>query len=161
MRQLEESDATQDYCNWLNDPEVNKYLETREADISGLKDYIAKQLSNPNSFFVGIFDKASGKHIGNLKLEPIDWENKKAIIGILIGDKNFWGKGISGEAIKLAVAYAFYDLGLNEIILGVIANNVPAVKSFEKTGFKAYSIEKNSIKHGEKLFDKIMMRIKK
>lgn len=161
LRQLIESDASQEYCNWLNDPEVNKFLETRQSTIEELKEYIKKQLSDPNSIFFGIFDKEKDLHIGNLKLEPIDREKKSAVVGILIGNKYFWGKGLGTEAINLVVKYAFEELGLEKIELGVIANNLWAIRSYEKAGFKIDEVQKNAIRHGEETFDKIKMSIKK
>src|SRR3989344_2262706 len=103
LRALTLADASPEYCAWLNDPEVNEYLETRQSTISELKTYIQKQIDDPNAIFVGIFDKVNDVHIGNIKLEPIDWQKKKAIFGILLGNKNYWGKGIGTEATELIV----------------------------------------------------------
>lgn len=161
LRELTLADATPTYCNWLNDPEVNKYLETRQATIDDLQAYIQKQIADPHSFFVGIFDKNNDTHIGNIKLEPIDWSKKRAIFGILIGDKNYWGKGIGTEATKLIVDYAFYTLNLNEIELGVIVDNKKAARVYEKVGFKIVKIKKNAINHDGVLYDDIIMVIKR
>lgn len=55
LRKLDEKDATQKYCSWLNDPEVNKYLETREATIEELRQYIKDKNKNPNCLFLEFF----------------------------------------------------------------------------------------------------------
>src|SRR3989339_1399978 len=115
LRALTMNDASEEYCSWLNDKVVNKYLETRESTIEDLKKYIQKQVDDPNSFFVGIFDIVNDRHIGNIKLEPIDWKGKKAVFGILIGNKNYWGRGIGQEATKLIVDHAFSDMDIEEI----------------------------------------------
>ncbi|PJA01923.1 N-acetyltransferase [bacterium (Candidatus Gribaldobacteria) CG_4_10_14_0_2_um_filter_41_16] len=161
LKLLEESNVTREYCDWLNDPAVNKYLTTKESTIDELRQYIKKQVQDPNSFFVGIFEKTNDLHIGNIKLEPIDWKNKKAVFGILIGNKSYWNKGIGTEATKLICDYAFKKMGMEKVELGVIASNIPAIKSYEKVGFKVDKIEKNVIRQGDKLFDKIEMSIKK
>lgn len=135
LRKLTETDVTPTYCSWLNDPEVNKYLETKSATLKSLKKYVQAKIANPHCVFMGIFDKATGKHIGNVKLEPIDRERGSAVFGIMIGDKNYWGKGFGTEATKLFVQYAFYVLGLSVVSLGVIENNASAVKSYQKAGF--------------------------
>jgi len=159
LRLLRESDATQEYCNWLNDPEVNKYLETREATIEDVKKYIKERIDSANCFFMGIFDKKNDKHIGNIKLEPIDWDKKSGITGILIGDKDYWGKGIGTEATKLMVDYGFNELGLKEIELGVISENKAAIKVYENVGFVVDHIEKKAKKHGDIFYDMIVMKI--
>jgi len=160
LKTLSEKDATKEYCSWLNDPEVNKYLETKSATIAELKKYIREKNNNPNCLFLGIFFKKNNKHIGNIKLEPMDFKNLKATLGILIGNKNYWGKGIGNEVMKLLIKYAFSKLNLKEINLGVISENKRAISLFKKVGFKINHIEKKSIQHDEKLFDKIVMVIK-
>ncbi len=151
LRTLSEKSATKEYCGWLNNPEVNQYLETREATTAGLKKYIEKKNRNPNCLFLGIFFKENQKHIGNIKLEPIDFKNRKATIGILIGEKDYWGRGIGAEATALLVDYGFKDLNLKEINLGVRAQNKAAIRVYEKVGFKVEKIE---------LSDKVSMSIK-
>ena len=161
LRTLDEKNATQEYCGWLNNPEVNKYLETREASIANLKQYIKGKNEVPNCLFLGIFLKGNNKHIGNVKLEPIDLKAKKATFGILIGDKNCWGKGIGTEVTKIVMNYAFNDLGLEEVNLGVLSENKAAIKIYEKVGFYIEKKVKKGIQHGNKFYDKIVMKIRK
>lgn len=150
---LTQKNATKEYAGWLSDLEVNRYLVTKKATVSELKKYIREKNSDPNCLLLGIFCK--DKHIGNIKLEPIDFKNLKARIGILIGDKNYWGKGIATEAIELLVKYGFDKLKLKEIDLAVEPENKPAIRVYEKVGFvKAGLNESNklllmSIRHGE------------
>ncbi|MFH1536889.1 MAG: GNAT family protein [Patescibacteria group bacterium] len=159
LRKLINKDATKKYCSWLNDPGVNKFLETRKSTIKDLKEYIKKQNHNQDSLFLGVFDKKNNVHIGNIKLEPIDWKKKKAIFGIIIGDKNYWGRGVGQEATKLTISYAFKNLGLKEIELGVISQNERARKAFERSGFKVTGLEKKAMNHDGILYDKVIMKI--
>ena len=161
LRELKEEDASQEYCNWLNDPLVNKYLETKKATIKELKKYIREKKENENCIFLGIFIKDTDKHIGNVKLEPIDWNDKKATLGILIGDKNYWGKGICTIATKLVTEYAFEKLGLKKIDLGVLSENKAAIVCYLKSGFKIDNFIPKAVKHENILYDKITMSIKK
>ncbi len=161
LRVLEVKDATQEYCYWLNDPEVNKYLETKGATTEELKEYINEKNKSSKCLFFGIFYRENDKHIGNLKLEPIDFDGKRATFGILVGDKKYWGMGIGIEATKLIVDWAFDILDLKEVNLGVIAENKAAVKTYEKVGFHIDNIEKSSIKSDNKFYDKITMSIKR
>ena len=157
LRELTENDASEAYCEWLNDPIVNKYLETRETTIEDLKQYIRSKKENPNCLFFGVFLKENDKHIGNVKLEPIDYKEKTSYFGMLIGEKEQWGKGLGTEATRLAVDYAFNVLHLKEIMLGVIAENKAAIRVYEKTGFQIKRVNKKKIKHGSKLYDQIIM----
>ena len=136
LRELTTDDARQEYCDWLNDTEVNQYLITRNSTLEELKEYIQKQIDNPNSLFVGMFDKKNDQHIGNIKLEPIVWKKRKAELGILIGSKNYWRKGFGTEAIKLIIDYSYTSLKLNFIEIAVFSENKVALKMYEKVGFK-------------------------
>ena len=65
LRLLHEKDASEKYCDWLNDVEVNKFLETKKMCIGDLRAYIMYHTENKNSSLIGIFDKNNNKHIGN------------------------------------------------------------------------------------------------
>lgn len=161
LKIMQERNASADYCNWLSDSEVNKYLETKSATSQELKNYIKEKLADDNCLFFGIFMKIDNKHIGNLKLELIDWQKKSADFGILIGDKNYWGQGLATEATKLIVDFAFNKLNLEILKLGVIADNLAALKVYEKIGFKVDEIKKGVPSYGGRLVEVISMTIKR
>lgn len=160
LKHLKNSDASEEYCSWLNNKEVNKYLETRETSIKDLKSYIRDKNASKDTLFFGIFYNKNNKHIGNIKLEPINPMEGKAALGLLIGNKDYWGKGIGTEATKLLIQYAFDNLKINEINLGVISENKAAIRVYEKAGLKIRKTEKKAIKHGDKKYDKVIMSIK-
>lgn len=161
LRQLKVSDASDEYVSWLKDVDINRYLQTKDTTVEELKDYIKQKMDDKNVFFVGIFDNETNIHIGNIKLEPIEWDKREATFGILIGNKNFLGRGIGTIATSLIVKYAFEKLGLQKIILGVIIENKPAIRCYEKVGFKITKTIKNGIENEGKFFDKIIMEIDK
>lgn len=158
LRALSEEDATAEYVAWLNDPEVNKYLETRHVTLSELRDYIRSKKESSTAILMGIFWKKNGRHIGNVKLEPINKEKKTATMGILIGDKDYWGKGVATETINLVTAYAFSNLKLKLIELGVIAENAAAIRVYKKCGFETVRVEPKAMDHDGILYDKVVMR---
>lgn len=143
LRELKPGGVTQKYASWLNDPQVNKYLETKKATIEGLRVYVKEKMKDPKVIFLGIFDKKNKGHIGNIKLEPVDFINKSAELGILIGDKSYWGRGYAIEAIDLLCDWAFEKLGLKYLTLGVYASHTSAIKAYEKAGFKIVSKKAN------------------
>lgn len=158
LRELSEDDATAEYAAWLNDPEVNKYLETRHVTLPELRDYIRGKKESPTAILMGIFWKENGRHIGNVKLEPINKEKKTATMGILIGDKDYWGKGVATETTNLVTEYAFSDLKLELIELGVIAENAAAIRVYKKCGFETVRVEPKAMDHDGILYDKVVMR---
>lgn len=146
LRELSEADATAEYCAWLNDKKVNKYLETKQMELGKLKNYVNKKKEKKDCIFLGIFLKKSNTHIGNIKLEPIDWENKRAVTGMMIGNKSYWGKGLATEALELLTDWAFKTIGMKAINLGVISKNKAAIKVYGKAGFKKIQKTANGYK---------------
>ena len=148
-----------DYVDWINNAEVNKYLETRgNYTIDLLKSYIEEQYKN-EVYFWAIHLKETEKHIGNIKIDPIDLENNSGEYGILMGDKDNWGKGYGKEASLRIIKYCFEELNLNQITLGVIDANINAVKLYEKIGFKVDELKKNIGIYNNKLCNSLRMSL--
>lgn len=142
LRALREKDATQRYCDWLNDSIVNQYLSTRSATIPELESYIRSKNESAGCVFLGIFTK-DHEHIGNTKLEPIT--SAKAVFSILIGSKDHWGGGIGTEVTQIMVEYAFDVLKVNTVELGVKQDNAGAIKVYKKIGFQVSESHENGI----------------
>lgn len=124
-----------DYLGWLNDSKVNVYLESRgNYTMDMLKAYIENQYK-AEVYFWGIHLKDSNKHIGNIKIDPINKETNSGEYGILMGDVSNWGKGYAKEASIRIIDYCFNELELSKVTLGVVADNIAAVKLYEKIGF--------------------------
>mgnify|MGYP002725587277 CR=1 FL=1 len=160
VRTMETSDATERYASWLNDPEINRYLGTKSATIEELRDYISNWNQQSNALFFGIFIK-DGAHIGTIKLEPIDIENKTAMIAIMIGDKSTWGKGYGSEAMKLLIDWCFEELKLEKITLGVVSTHMSAIQAYEKLGFEGYEVEPQCLHYGDEVHDRLYMALKR
>jgi RimJ/RimL family protein N-acetyltransferase len=118
---------------WRNNPEVYKWcrqyepleLWTHEAWLSSLKDRTDVKM-------YGIFD---GDHpIGVCGLTSLDLINRKAEFSIYVGEEH-WGNGYGIKALKVLCAHGFMALGLNHIF-GETFDGNPAIKTFEKVGFK-------------------------
>ena len=137
LRPVNVSDATDEYVSWLNDEEVNQFLEIRfiQHTLDMLRVYIEKVSKDHGILFLAIIRKDTDKHIGNIKLGPVDWYHRVGDIGIMIGDKASWGQGYAGEAIRLLSDYAFRELVLHKLEAGAYENNVGSIRTFSKAGF--------------------------
>ena len=138
LRPLERTDLNERYLSWLNDPEVTRYTETGTFPTSAedLENYYRSVTGSKNDVMLAVVEKKSGRHVGNVKLGPIHWVHHRATFGILIGEMEFWGKGVGLEATRLMVEYGFQRLNLHRIDLGVFAEHEEAVKCYKKAGFK-------------------------
>lgn len=136
-RRLTHADAGGPYKKWLNDDDVNKFLTAKKKcwDESAIKAYIDIQNNNDSSILIGIFLKADGKHIGNIKIDEINYNHGRAVIGFMIGDKGEWGKGYATESLIAISEYADKELKLSKLLTGCCALNIGSHKSILKAGF--------------------------
>lgn len=67
----------------------------------------------------------------HLSIFYINWQNRTAVTGAVIGEKNYWGKGYGTEAKMILLDYAFNTLNLRKI--------TSSVKAFNKRSL-AYSL---------------------
>lgn len=143
LRILSSEDVSAAYVSWMNDYDIVKYTESRFSpqNRESIKQFVTNA-NNANNTLFGIFSNDNKTHIGNIKLGPINWIHRYADIGIIIGNKEYWGKGVATEAINLVVEYAFNQLNLHKLISGAYQYNTGSVKAFKKNGFLEYYIEK-------------------
>lgn len=161
LREVRLSDVAGSYRNWMNDPEVTQYTEShsKKWSIKDLKNYVTEIKKDPNYLFLAITLKEKNKYIGNIKIGPINWEHKFSNIGIIIGEKAFWGKGLATEAIKLAVDFSFNKLSLHRLSAGTFANNIGSIKAFKKAGFLVEGIRKKKYLYNGDYIDEVLLGV--
>jgi len=131
------SDADDKYCRWMNDEQVTQYLESRfyPHSVDSIASYISQVNESSDSVLFAIVVKDENAHVGNIKIGSIDWIHRYADVGVMIGEKAYWGRGLATEAIQLVVDYAFNKLNLRRLEAGCYANNVASIRAFQKAGF--------------------------
>lgn len=159
LREVRLEDANENYSGWMNDPSVNKYLESRFSvhTIENLKEFISNMIGNQANVFFAIVLKDGDRHIGNIKLGPINNVHHFADIGILIGEKDCWGKGYATEAIDLVVKYAFKTLNLHKLTAGCYSPNKGSLNAFKKAGFFQEGVRKEHCYSEGKYVDDILL----
>jgi len=138
LRPLEDADVGEEYARWLNDPEVTRYLGAGRFPTTpaSLRRYLERFQDPAADVIFAIVDRASEQHIGNVTLNHINWIHRTADTGMLIGRKEFWGKGYASEAWSLLLEYAFDRLGLRKVIAGAIAVHVNSLRVLRRLGFQ-------------------------
>jgi RimJ/RimL family protein N-acetyltransferase len=129
--------VTERYVAWLNDPDINQFLESRfeSQTTESVVEYVGQIIRNPDYRMFAIVLTGSDLHIGNIKLGPINHQHRRAEIGIMIGERAESGKGYATLAIKLMTDYAFRTLKLHKVHAGAYAPNKGSIRAFEKVGF--------------------------
>lgn len=150
------------YFEWLNDLEVSINLRNYSQQIPFYieKEYLEKFAQNQtNDYLFGIITKDTDTLIGNCALMNPDFINRNAELGIFVGDKNFWGRGIGTEAIMLLLDFGFNVLNLHNIWLSFYDFNIKSKGVYERCGFKTIGRRREAKIIGDMKFDIVFMDI--
>jgi len=124
---------------WMNDREVTRHLSmryplAREAEEQWMRDRTAVKPGYQDAFFA-IETKDGGVHIGNVNFHQVIPENRKARLGVAIGDKAFWSRGYGTDALVTFCRFGFEEMNLHRIDLLVDEENERARACYRKVGF--------------------------
>ena len=138
LRTLDVTDNLEIYLSWMKDVISNQYILSARLDYSmeELIDYINNVNSLSNTVLLGIFEKKSNRHIGNIKYSSINSPVGSAEMGIMIGQKELRGQGVATEVIRACNLWLKTEHLIERIYLGVNTENKPALSLYRKLGFK-------------------------
>jgi len=140
LRPLERADAPL-LQQWINDPEVTRtLLAYQPINLAAEERWLDELDKTDHDVVLGIAIACTDTLIGAVGLHRIDYKNRHAQFGIMIGDRHEWHKGYGAEATALMVAYAFDTLNLNRVYLHVYVTNPYARRIYEKVGFQTEGI---------------------
>ncbi len=87
----------------------------------------------------------------------LDWVDRRAEIGVMIGEKDHWSRGFGTEAISLLLRYMFEELNLERIGLYCDETNLRAQRCYQKCGFRQEGVFRHHrFKNGAFVNDVIM-----
>lgn len=89
---------------------------------------------NSDDYMVFSIEK-DGKMVGTIQMFKFDWDNATSRVGCYLIDPQERGKKIGTDALSKLIHYAFNELNLKKLELGVFDYNVGALKCYEKVGF--------------------------
>jgi RimJ/RimL family protein N-acetyltransferase len=134
-------------CKWRNDPIVRRYARNLWPNtLEEIKKWFEPPADRHTRDFVvfTIYQKADKRPIGTVGFGRINWVNRNANIWGVIGEPEYWGKGIIGEATKLLIRYGFTELNFHKIYAGVFSPNARSLRAAEKLGFEKEGIIKET-----------------
>lgn len=145
LRELERVDLER-INKWRNDPYLIACLGAPYRFINEDVDqrWYDKYLNTRSSSVrCAIVDEAD-EILGLISLMDIDAINRSASLHIMIGGNENRGKGIGTFAVMAMIDHAFNNLNLRRIELGVLENNIPAIRLYEKCGFIKEGLKRES-----------------
>jgi RimJ/RimL family protein N-acetyltransferase len=121
--------------HWLNDPAVVACLDqfcgvTRRQEEAFFEHATTRRDAD---LHWAILDP-DGRHVGFIGLHQIDWRNRSASGGIVLGERDAWGKGFATDAVRTRTRFAFDQLGLHRIEGHTI--NPAMRRVYEKCGYR-------------------------
>lgn len=138
LRELEREDIKR-INKWRNDPDLIACLGApyrfinEDVDSDWYEKYIH---ARNNAVRCAIVDSEKEDEVlGLISLLNINYINRCADLHIMIGGKENRGKGLGTFAVRAMIEHAFLNINLRRIELGVLENNIPAIKLYEKCGF--------------------------
>ena len=139
---------------WDIDPEIQAHMpepKNLPQDISKQYEYIEECEKDDEGYYWSI-ETIEGVTIGTVSLFEINSHHKTGSVGIIIGDKNYWGKGVATEVLLALVKYVFENLDIYRISAEVEAGNVSIQKVLTKAGFVQGGLFKNArVKDGRRI----------
>jgi RimJ/RimL family protein N-acetyltransferase len=137
LRPIELTDLDR-YCTWVVDREVTQwltitYLISRQDEEKWLRERMTQ--TRPPRITLAIETLADERHIGSIDLDEHSREDRRADLGIMIGDKAYWSQGYGTDAIRTLLRFGFDEMNLNRVSLQVLAQNQRAIASYRKCGF--------------------------
>ena len=110
----------------------NTFFVSSEYDRKWLED---KMINNQKQIYWMICLKETSQAIGYVSLSDIDHWNKKIFLSGYTISPEFSGKGYATEAAKLAIQYAFEELGMNRIEGRFLDDNAASQRVGSKLGY--------------------------
>jgi len=135
LRTLTIEDASERWAGWLADPEASYMLNAAPTTISkdDLVAYI-KSFDQRSRFLIGIFEKATEKHLGFLRVD-VNHASGQFLVSMLIGEAEYRNAGVTNAVTIPFRDYFFETMGLEAMLATALAHNRPIIHYLHSTGW--------------------------
>jgi RimJ/RimL family protein N-acetyltransferase len=146
VRSLTTANTSDRWSNWSADPDVMGPLNVpvRHMSKDDLARYIAR-FDNDNGYLIGVFAKTMSLHIGFFMIET-NKMHATAGFNLVIGDKQYWGKGVVNEVRAALLDEFFEQRGVEKTSGTPLARNFPAVFNYKAQGWRLEGVMKGQCK---------------
>jgi ribosomal-protein-alanine N-acetyltransferase len=160
LRILTVNDVTQSYVDWFKISDVTRFSDNQYYTFSleTQKEYVLSCTQNKNVDLYGIFEEK--KHIGNILIKNLNSPHKCAEITYVIGNIDYWNKGVAFFAVSKIIDISRTKYRLNKLLAGVAEQNIRSVKVLEKNGFKLVGKRLEHLFYGGKFHNQLDYELK-
>lgn len=137
LEPLQEQHVSDRYVSWLNDTEINRYLEVRfvRQTLETVTKYVQSFYQETEKYMWAVYPRDSLDFVGTATLSSINRIHGSGGIGFMIGEKAYWGSGASQESLGLIADFAFNHLGLRRLFAETCGPNHGMNFTFKRMGF--------------------------
>ena len=136
LRPLEPEDIDTLYT-WDCDHELNILAGwSRRQGMAAFRQFQEQRMMEPPENVETFGIQVQGQLVGYVQLALIDHQERRAAVGILIGERAMWGRGIGSTALRILLDYAFTVQGLERIYAEIYSFNIRSAHLMEKVGFQ-------------------------
>lgn len=134
LRAFENADVTDDQIAWLNDPEVTRYSNQRFLQHSRetCRSYLASFSGTPN-LYLSIRRLEDFAAIGTMTAYMSE-HHQTVDIGIMVGNRDAWGKGFGQDAWNTLVNWFHADERVRKVTAGAMRGNQAMIRVMERSG---------------------------
>ena len=142
LRPFLEADICDAYIVGVNNTEIVRLTEARHQQWSrdDIVQYVRACNQGEFSDLIGLFDRESHTHLGNIRLSGFSRIHRRIDLGIMIYNLNYQGRGLGTEALLALDAYVFDELALHRICADYYSINAASARMFEKAGWRIEGI---------------------
>lgn len=147
---------------FINDYEVKRLLNVETAFPLTLwqeEEWVKRRKDNDQTYDFAIEESEGKNLIGGCSINSTSIKNRNCTIGIMIGDKNYWGRGYGYDALSVLIKFIFEECNMEKVKLGVFSLNKRAIACYKKLGFIEEGRLKREIYREGKYHDEILMAL--
>jgi RimJ/RimL family protein N-acetyltransferase len=112
----------------------------RRSSREGFTKRLQARIEEPPDDLTTFGIEAEGRLVGYVQLAFIDQRERRAAVGLLIGDRTLWGRGIGSTALRILLDYAFTVANLERVYAEVYGFNARSQRLMERVGFQREGI---------------------
>jgi len=113
---------------------------------------------DPGRLTLAIELRESGRLVGLTNLTRVDRQAGTAYFGVVVGEKDCWGKGVARETLTLMLRRAA-RLGLRKVLLEVAGDNPRAIALYQRAGFATEGVLRRQLPREGNFVDVLIMAI--
>ena len=162
LRAVEPGDAERAF-KWINDRDVTRYLMARYPASLAFENEWAANAAKPNDYSEARFaiETKDGVHIGFCGLHRGRPEDRAVDLGIMIGEEQYRDGGYGTDTMLTLVGFAFDQMNVHRVALGVFEYNPRAQAVYRKVGFTEEGCDRKAHYEDGRYWDVIRMSVLK